>query len=91
MDGRVVRGDRTRATVLDAAVVMATEAGLDGLSLGQLAEALGMSKAGLFAHWRSKEALQLAVIGQARAQWTSRVIRPTLTVLDRDQPAFSSH
>src|SRR6266540_2298807 len=64
-DGRVARGDRTRATVLDAAIVMATEAGLDGLSLGQLAERLGVSKSGLFAHWRSKEELQLATIERA--------------------------
>jgi len=61
-DGRLVRGERTRNAVLDTAVVLATEAGLDGLSLGQLAVTMGVSKSGLFAHWRSKEELQLATI-----------------------------
>jgi AcrR family transcriptional regulator len=77
-DGRLVRGERTRTAVLDQALLLATVAGLDGLSLSQVAEALGVSKSGLFAHWRSKEALQLAVIDHARAQWTDRVIRPAL-------------
>jgi AcrR family transcriptional regulator len=77
-DGRLVRGERTRTAVLDRALPLATTAGLDGLSLGQLAETLGISKSGLFAHWRSKEALQLAVIDHARQQWTDEVIRPAL-------------
>jgi AcrR family transcriptional regulator len=75
-DGRLVRGERTRTAVLDQALLLTTVAGLDGLSLSQVADALGVSKSGLFAHWRSKEALQLAVIEHARAQWTDRVIRP---------------
>jgi len=79
MDGRVLRGDRTRAAVLDRAMAMATEAGLDGLSLGQLAEALGVSKSGLFAHWKSKEDLQLATIDHAREVWAERVIMPALS------------
>ncbi|PZF99509.1 TetR/AcrR family transcriptional regulator [Micromonospora deserti] len=78
VDGRVARGDRTRSAVLDAAVVLASEAGLDGLSLGQLAEALGVSKSGLFAHWRSKEALQLATVDRAVEQWQERIIAPAL-------------
>lgn len=77
-DGRTARGDRTRTVVLDRAVRLATEAGLDGLSLGQLAEALHVSKSGLFAHWRSKEELQLATIDQARSQWQEHVISPAL-------------
>jgi AcrR family transcriptional regulator len=75
-DGRLLRGQRTRAAVLDQALVLATVSGLDGLSLSQVADALRVSKSGLFAHWRSKEALQLAVIDHARAQWTGWVIRP---------------
>ncbi|BCJ47235.1 TetR family transcriptional regulator [Actinoplanes ianthinogenes] len=78
-DGRLLRGERTRTAVLDQAVLLATVSGLDGLSLSQVAEALGVSKSGLFAHWRSKQELQLAVIDHARAQWTDRVIRPALT------------
>jgi AcrR family transcriptional regulator len=77
-DGRTARGDRTRAAVLDRAVRLATEAGLDGLTLGQLAEALSVSKSGLFAHWRSKEELQLATIDHARLQWVQHVISPAL-------------
>ncbi|WP_430784696.1 TetR family transcriptional regulator C-terminal domain-containing protein [Actinoplanes sp. G11-F43] len=78
-DGRLIRGERTRGAVLEQALPLATVSGLDGLSLSQVADALGVSKSGLFAHWRSKEALQLAVIDQARTQWTERVIRPALT------------
>ncbi|MBL7259861.1 TetR/AcrR family transcriptional regulator [Paractinoplanes lichenicola] len=77
-DGRLIRGERTRVAVLDRALQLATTAGLDGLSLSQVADSLGVSKSGLFAHWRSKEALQLAVIEHARAQWTDQVIRPAL-------------
>ncbi|GAA4604826.1 AcrR family transcriptional regulator [Actinoplanes octamycinicus] len=77
-DGRLLRGERTRTAVLDQALLLATVSGLDGLSLSQVAEALGVSKSGLFAHWRSKQELQLAVIDHARAQWTDRVIRPAL-------------
>ncbi|MGI5212867.1 TetR/AcrR family transcriptional regulator [Plantactinospora sp. CA-290183] len=78
IDGRAARGERTRGAVLDAAVALATEAGLDGLSLGQLADRLGVSKSGLFAHWRSKEELQLATIDRAAEQWTDRVVRPAV-------------
>ncbi|MEU5942121.1 TetR/AcrR family transcriptional regulator [Micromonospora sp. NPDC047548] len=78
VDGRVARGDRTRTAVLDAAVVLATEVGLHGLSLAQLADTLGVSKSGLFAHWRSKEALQLATVDRAVEQWQERIIDPAL-------------
>ena len=77
-DGRLLRGERTRNAVLDAALMLASERGLDGLSLGQLAEQLGVSKSGLFAHWRSKEELQLATIERAREQWTDAIVRPAL-------------
>jgi AcrR family transcriptional regulator len=77
-DGRVARGNRTRAVVLDTAVGLATEAGLDGLSLSQLADRLGVSKSGLFAHWRSKEELQLATIERAREQFAELVVAPAL-------------
>ncbi|GIF75336.1 TetR/AcrR family transcriptional regulator [Asanoa siamensis] len=78
IDGRIARGDRTRAAVLDRAVARATEDGLDGLSLGQLATDLGVSKSGLFAHWRSKEELQLATIERAADQFREHVVRPAL-------------
>jgi AcrR family transcriptional regulator len=73
-DGRLARGDRTRSAVLDTAVTLATENGLDGLTLGQLADQLGVSKSGLFAHWRSKEELQLATIERAKANFKERVV-----------------
>jgi AcrR family transcriptional regulator len=75
-DGRLARGERTRVAVLDAAVALASEAGLDGLSLGQLADRLHVSKSGLFAHWSSKEELQLAAIEHARDQWARLVVAP---------------
>jgi AcrR family transcriptional regulator len=77
-DGRLLRGMRTRTAVLDAAVTLASEQGLDGLSLAQLAERLGVSKSGLFAHWRSKEELQLATVERAREQWIEHVVSPAL-------------
>ncbi|GHJ46588.1 TetR family transcriptional regulator [Catellatospora sp. TT07R-123] len=77
-DGRLARGERTRTAVLDAAVALASEAGLNGLSLGQLAERLHVSKSGLFAHWASKEELQLAAIEHAREQWRRLIVLPAL-------------
>ena len=77
-DGRLARGHRTRTAVLDSALRLATVAGLDGLSLSQVADELRVSKSGLFAHWRSKEALQLAVIEHAREQFVDEVVRPGL-------------
>ncbi|MEV8510442.1 TetR/AcrR family transcriptional regulator [Actinoplanes sp. NPDC051475] len=81
-DGRLARGDRTRAAALDSAIALATEAGLDGLTLGQLADRLGVSKSGLFAHWRSKEELQLATIERARESFKERVVAAAM-----DRPA----
>lgn len=78
IDGRVARGERTRVAVLDAAVAMASVDGLDAMSLSRLADATGVSKSGLFAHWPDKEALQLAVVAQAVRQWTEHIVRPAL-------------
>jgi AcrR family transcriptional regulator len=77
-DGRLERGARTRTAVLDEAVATASVSGLDGMSLAQLAAALGVSKSGLFAHWSAKEDLQLAVVDRARQQWTERIVEPAL-------------
>jgi AcrR family transcriptional regulator len=78
-DGRLVRGQRTRDAVLDAAVSLASVHGLQGLSFGRLAEYLGVSKSGLFTHWRDKEHLQLDTIEWARSQWSTHVIAPALS------------
>jgi AcrR family transcriptional regulator len=78
VDGRLERGARTRGAVLDAAVAAASVDGLDGVSLAQLAGVLGVSKSGLFAHWRDKEQLQLDVVAHARQQWVERIVEPAL-------------
>jgi AcrR family transcriptional regulator len=74
----VSKGDETRAAILDRAVAIASEVGFTGLTIGVLAEQSGLSKSGLFAHFRSKEALQLATLEWARERFTDVVIRPTL-------------
>src|SRR5215216_1707975 len=61
----VAKGDRTRARILDEAVELASVQGLGGLTIGPLAERLGLSKSGLFAHFRSKEALQVETLERA--------------------------
>jgi AcrR family transcriptional regulator len=72
------KGDTTRAKILEQAAGLATLDGLDGLSIGQLAGATGMSKSGLYAHFRSKEELQLATIDAARATFLKEVVSPGL-------------
>jgi AcrR family transcriptional regulator len=67
-DGRRHRADglRSRQAILAAAAQLATVEGLDGLSIGRLAEHVGMSKSGLYAHFGSKEELQIATVDTAR-------------------------
>jgi AcrR family transcriptional regulator len=72
------KGAATREAVLDAAVHIAGRIGLSGLTIGMLATATGMSKSGLFAHFGSKESLQLQVLARARDEFTDRVVRPAL-------------
>src|SRR4051794_13130441 len=69
-------GERSRAAILREAARLATVEGLDGLSLARLADAVGMSKSGLFAHFGSKEELQLATVGAASAIFEELVIGP---------------
>ena len=66
-DGRKVRGDRTRRAILRAAVNIASVEGLEGLTIGRLATELEMSKSGLFAHFGSKEELQISTVRAAAA------------------------
>ena len=77
-DGRRLRGERTRAGILDAAVDIASVEGLEGLSIGSLAQSIGVSKSGLFAHFGSKQELQLATIEAARQRFVAAVIEPAL-------------
>jgi AcrR family transcriptional regulator len=67
-------GDKSRAAILDAAARLATTEGLNGLSIGRLAEHIGMSKSGLYAHFGSKEELQLATIDAASQIFVREVI-----------------
>jgi AcrR family transcriptional regulator len=74
----VSKGQQTKAAILDEAVGIASRVGFNALTIGQLAESTGMSKSGLFAHFRSKEALQLETLERGRERFTDLVIRPTL-------------
>src|SRR4051812_14067395 len=69
-------GERSRSAILREATKLATVEGLDGLSIGRLADAVGMSKSGLFAHFGSKEELQLATIAAASEIFTHEVVEP---------------
>jgi AcrR family transcriptional regulator len=80
VDGRLVRGDQTRRAVLRRSVDIASVDGLEGLSIGRLATELGISKSGLFAHFGSKEELQLATIRAARRIYADEVVTPAFEV-----------
>jgi AcrR family transcriptional regulator len=71
-------GAETRDAILRAAADTASVDGLGGLSIGRLATELAMSKSGLFAHFGSKESLQLATIEEARQRYVQEVIAPAL-------------
>lgn len=77
---RRVRADgaRTRETILREAARLASVVGLEGLTIGGLADAIGMSKSGLYAHFTSKEALQLATIDEADRVFRGEVVAPAL-------------
>jgi len=80
VDGRLVRGDQTRRAVLRRSVDIASVDGLEGLSIGRLATELGISKSGLFAHFGSKEELQLSTIRAARRIYADNVVLPAFEV-----------
>jgi AcrR family transcriptional regulator len=75
---RQARGERTKSAILHCAVDLASLEGLEGLSIGRLAEKLNMSKSGLFAHFGSKQELQLETIEAARQIFIEEIIRPAL-------------
>ena len=72
------KGEETKQAVLERATALARTVGLEGLTIGKLADALELSKSGLFAHFRSKENLQLDVIEEARRQFVATVVAPAL-------------
>ncbi len=71
-------GERTRSAILRAAASLATVDGLEGLSIGNLAGAIGMSKSGLYAHFGSKQELQLATVQEAGRIFADEVVQPAL-------------
>jgi len=72
------KGERTRNTILDAAVALACVGGFESLSIGSLADRVGMSKSGLFGHFGSREDLQIAAIEAAADRFAELVYRPAL-------------
>ncbi len=72
------KGELTRAAILEAGSEVAAKEGLESLSIGPLAERVGLSKSGLYAHFRSKEGLQLAVLEHARGDFVTHVLVPSL-------------
>src|SRR5918992_750157 len=90
-DGRRLRGMRSREAILQQAVGLASVEGLDGLSLGRLAAAAGVSKSGFFAHWRDKEQLQLDAVEWASRQWIEQVVEPALRAPEGVRRLFALH
>jgi AcrR family transcriptional regulator len=74
----LMKGRQTRAAILEAALALASEMGLEGLSIGALAAATGMSKSGVFAHFGSREGLQIAVVREYHAKFEEEVFFPAL-------------
>lgn len=72
------KGEQTKRDILGEAVALASEIGLEGLSIGPLAARLGLSKSGLFAHFGSREELQLATLRRAQERFEQTVFRPAL-------------
>jgi len=72
------KGAQTRQQILEQGLRLASEAGLEGLSIGALALSVGMSKSGLFAHFSSKDNLQVAVLDEAARRFVDLVVAPAL-------------
>ena len=74
----MAKGEETRRAILDHALQVATTEGLEGLTIGRLAQDLRLSKSGLFAHFRGKEELLLQVLETARTRFIEQVVKPGL-------------
>jgi AcrR family transcriptional regulator len=81
----VRKGEQTREAILERALTLASRVGLDGLTIGMLAEELGLSKSGLFAHFQSKDALLVQMLERAAERFTEVVVQPALA-LPRGEP-----
>ena len=75
----LMKGRQTKAAIVNAALGLASQIGLEGLSIGALAEVTGMSKSGVFAHFGSREELQISVIREYHDQFESEVFYPALS------------
>ncbi|MEO7549010.1 MAG: TetR/AcrR family transcriptional regulator [Ramlibacter sp.] len=76
--GAMQKGQQTKAAIVDAALGLATQIGLEGLSIGALAEVTQMSKSGVFAHFGSREELQISVIREYHTRFEDEVFYPAL-------------
>lgn len=76
---RLTKGEQTRAAIIREATAMAARDGLEGLTIGALAEQAGMSKSGVFAHFGSREDLQLAVLAAYREVFVTEILSPSLS------------
>jgi AcrR family transcriptional regulator len=85
----VTKGDRTRQAILEEAMAQATRLGIEGLSIGQLAKDAGLSKSGLYAHFQSKEELQIQVLELATQRFVDMVVRPAM-LEPRGEPRLRS-
>jgi len=74
------KGQQTKAAIIDAALGLASQIGLEGLSIGALAEITGMSKSGVFAHFGSREELQISVIREYHERFEAQVFYPAMQV-----------
>ncbi len=72
------KGDQTRAAIVEAALALAASRGLEGLTIGALAERMQMSKSGVFAHFGSREDLQIAVLGAYERRFVEDILAPAL-------------
>ena len=78
VDKPLQKGRQTKAAIVDAALGLATQIGLEGLSIGALAEVMQMSKSGVFAHFGSREELQISVVREYHQRFEDEVFSPAM-------------
>jgi AcrR family transcriptional regulator len=83
------KGEITRQQILDHAVALASKVGLGGMTIGSLADDLNLSKSGLYAHFQSKEALQLKTLETGAEKFVDTVVRPALKA-QRGEPRLKA-
>ncbi len=92
-----IKGQKTRVEILETSFQWATQVGLTGLTIGGITERVGISKSGLFAHFKDKETLQCAVVDYAAEIFTTKVLLPLHSIpkglarIDAFQNAWWSH